>query len=67
MNIIMCILLVDCGDPGRPVNGIVNFSNTTKESIANYSCNEGYTLVGATKRICQSNGSWSDIMPSCQS
>ena len=61
------ISLVDCGDPGQPANGDVNFVTTREEGVANYTCNEGYNLTGVTQRICQSNGSWSGDVPICQS
>ena len=59
--------LVDCGDPGQPANGNVSFVTTREGGMANYTCNEGYNLTGITQRICQSNGSWSGDVPTCQS
>ena len=35
-------------------------------SVANYSCNNGYEIVGPSTRICQANGSWSDTDPLCK-
>ena len=61
------ISLVDCGDPGRPANGNVSFVTTREEGVANYTCNEGYILIGVTQRTCQTNGSWSEDVPACQS
>ena len=34
-------------------------------SIIRYSCNEAYTLYGPEERVCQANGMWSDVSPSC--
>ena len=39
---------------------------TTFGSVANYSCDNGYELVGPSTRMCQANGSWSDTAPSCK-
>ena len=39
---------------------------TTFESVANYSCDNGYELVGPSIRMCQANGSWSDVDPLCK-
>ena len=36
--------------------------NTT----ASYHCVSGYELVGNTHQVCQGDGTWSGITPSCQ-
>jgi len=59
--------LVDCGDPGQPANGSVNFISTREDGVANYTCDEGFILIGVTQRICQANSSWSGDVPTCQS
>ena len=47
-------MLVDCGPPGTPDNGAVTlFNDTLEDSIAVYSCNFGFRLVGDMERICQ--------------
>uniref|UniRef100_A0A6P8IYU7 Sushi, von Willebrand factor type A, EGF and pentraxin domain-containing protein 1-like n=1 Tax=Actinia tenebrosa TaxID=6105 RepID=A0A6P8IYU7_ACTTE len=57
--------IVNCGDPGTPVNG-VRFGNTfTYMSSVFLECNPGYKLVGAIERKCQVNGQWSDTQPTC--
>jgi hypothetical protein len=55
----------DCLAPGTPTNGAVSAATTTYPSTANYSCNTGYTLSGASTRSCQSDGTWSGVVPSC--
>ena len=40
---------------------------TTFGAMANYSCNEGYNLMGPTARVCQPNGNWTEDAPVCQS
>lgn len=32
-----------------------------------YTCDQGYTLVGANERECRSGGQWSHALPFCQS
>lgn len=42
-------------------------SLTTFNSVATYSCDSGFTLNGATMRICQQNETWSADAPTCES
>ena len=37
----------------------------TFESIAEYGCNEGFTLSGNQSRTCQADGTWSGVDPVC--
>ena len=57
---------VDCGDLRTVVNGIVESVATTFGSVANYSCDNGYELIGPSARICQADGSWSDRDSQCK-
>ena len=61
------LLVVDCFTLTNPRNGQVSLDMTTFGAVANYSCNEGYILMGPTARTCQSNGNWTDDAPVCQS
>ena len=56
-----------CGFLPDPVNGMVTISGPTFGSIATYTCNTGYILIGDTERVCQGNGVWSGSEPVCQS
>ena len=59
--------VVDCGSLEDPDNGQVDFSNTTFESTANYTCNMGYRLSnGNTSRTCEATEEWSGDPPSCE-
>ena len=58
---------MDCGSLSDPTNGQVNFTTTTEGSVANYTCDTGYDLVGDTTRTCQNDGQWSGSEPTCQS
>ncbi len=60
------LLGVDCGRLRDPRYGDVDFSTTTFESKATYSCNKGFILVGVKTRVCQANGKWSGDMPVCK-
>ena len=70
------ISVVECGDPGTPLNGNTTgtFINTGSEdagrvlsttfgSIVNHMCDEGYRLVGESQRECLSNESWLALLP----
>ena len=63
------LLVVDCFILTNPTNGevILNLNLTTIGAVANYTCNEGYVLMGPTSRICQSTGNWTEDAPLCQS
>ena len=43
----------------------MSVSSTIFTSVANYSCNNGYTLTGDDMRMCFENGLWSDSEPIC--
>ena len=36
------------------------------QSMASYTCNEGYLLMGDEVRACQSSGLWSGQQPTCE-
>ena len=44
---------------------MVDVSETVLDSVANYSCNTGYTLTGDAMRTCQRDGNWSGSIPTC--
>ena len=48
-----------------PENGAVSWTDTTFQSEANYSCNNGYNLVGEANRTCQASGTWSTNASTC--
>ncbi|KAL1421547.1 hypothetical protein MTO96_022986 [Rhipicephalus appendiculatus] len=57
-----------CPAPGPIANGAVDVPSgtITVNTVAQYRCNAGYTLIGASQRFCQSDGSWSGAEPTCQ-
>ena len=59
-------VLVNCGDPGSPLNGQKRGSRYwTGESIR-FHCHPGYRLIGPATRLCLPSGNWSGIQPSCK-
>lgn len=59
---------VDCGQPKQIANGNYQLVNSTTNylSVASYTCNDNYTLVGGNnKLICSANNRWSGKEPQC--
>ena len=51
-----------CGFPGAPAHSIVGFSPEGEigpGTVASYSCDRGFELLGPPRRICQDDGNWS--------
>ncbi|CAI8036469.1 Sushi, von Willebrand factor type A, EGF and pentraxin domain-containing protein 1 [Geodia barretti] len=47
-------------------NAMVGYTNTTMiNSVAIYSCDDGYSLVGDASRTCLETGLWSGTAPTC--
>ena len=63
----MFVLLgINCGDPGSVNNGMVNSNGTYVTSIATFECDDGYDLIGDRQRVCQLDGTWSNMVPECR-
>ena len=58
--------MFDCGmtDITAPVNGQLTVDSTLLDSMASYTCDSGYTLVGDAMRTCTVNG-WNGTNPVC--
>lgn len=57
---------IKCPELQNPVNGLVDYTERTFESIAHYKCNDGYAMTqGEAVRICQGNGKWSGKEVEC--
>ena len=57
---------VDCGVFPNSTNGAVDTSSgTTFMMTATYTCNTGYTLIGANTRTCGGDGQWTPDAPTC--
>jgi len=48
-------------------NGTVEQSGTAVGDIATYRCVKRYILEGNKRRVCQRDGSWTGLDPTCQS
>ena len=57
--------VIDCGSPPHIDDGAFNVTETIFESMAQYGCNEGFTLSGSQSRTCQADGTWSGADPVC--
>ncbi|XP_064382161.1 sushi, von Willebrand factor type A, EGF and pentraxin domain-containing protein 1-like [Halichondria panicea] len=58
---------VRCPKLSAPSYGSVSVSGLQVGSTATYQCNDGFLLVGASTRYCQSSGDWSGKAPTCNS
>uniref|UniRef100_A0AAY4CTR7 CUB and Sushi multiple domains 3a n=1 Tax=Denticeps clupeoides TaxID=299321 RepID=A0AAY4CTR7_9TELE len=58
-------IVVDCGHPGSPPNGVLHGDKFTFGSTVRYSCKGGRQLKGEPSRTCQLNGHWGAPMPFC--
>ncbi|XP_078668410.1 CUB and sushi domain-containing protein 3-like [Branchiostoma floridae x Branchiostoma belcheri] len=56
---------VECRDPGMPLNGIRRGSFFQGGQV-DYSCNDGYAVVGDARIRCQEDGRWSGDAPLCR-
>ena len=54
-----------CPDLSDPSNGVVKVNSQRTDDTAEYSCDEGFELVGDVMRTCMSNSEWSGKAPSC--
>ena len=58
--------ILDCGPLDSPCGASVSMLGTTVGSVATYSCDPGFSLVGDETRTCQSYGYWSGSVPCCE-
>ena len=65
-QVLLCIFIgIDCGSPGTLENGMVTNNGTYVTSVATFNCDFGYELIGDTQRVCQPDGTWSNMVPRC--
>ena len=50
-----------------PRNGKVSVKGRDPGDRADYSCNDGFRLVGVQWRTCQDDGKWTEEAPTCES
>ena len=56
---------MDCGCLPTIGNGSVSVASSSYQSVATYSCNTGYTLMGDKTRTCTASGVWAGTEPAC--
>ena len=49
-----------------PMNGTVTSNGTYVTSVAEFTCDFGFELIGDTQRICQDDGTWTNMVPRCR-
>lgn len=64
----LVLLVISCGDPGVPANGLRYGDDFVVGQNVSYICQPGYTmeLNGSRVRMCTTNGTWSGVMPTCR-
>ena len=66
-SLVHCPIVVQCTEVlSSPMNGNVIIIGTTYLSETDYSCEEGFAVVGPTTRVCQDDGQWSGMEPHCE-
>lgn len=65
-NYLITPVAIDCGLLSDPEYGKVDVTGTTARSVATYSCNKGFKIVGPATRVCLITGEWSRTAPTCQ-
>ena len=56
------MLLVDCGDPHPPINGLIrNYSTTTEGANISFTCEDGFIPDVDIIAICFNNGIWNPL------
>lgn len=58
-------VLIDCGDPGQPANGMTIGNNFTFQAQINISCKTGHRVNGSEVLQCEPTGNWSHPLPTC--
>ena len=48
-----------------PMNGTVTSNGTYVTSVAEFTCDFGFELIGDSQRACQPDGMWSNMIPTC--
>ena len=56
----------ECPELPDPDSGQVHLSGRHFQDQAVYTCDAGYSMVGASKRVCQTSGQWSGRTPECK-
>ncbi len=60
-----CDLPVSCSGATAPANGAVSAASATFGNTVTYSCNVGFTRIGAATATCQASGAFTGPPPTC--
>ena len=65
-SLLIIVTGIECPDLSDPANGAVTVNGQSVGDTADYSCNDGFELVGAMTVTCESDGEWSDDPSVCR-
>ena len=57
---------VACSPPSKPPHSIIDGFDFHFKGVIRYRCKVGYELMGAERRTCQADRTWSDDQPRCK-
>ncbi|XP_076285732.1 hig-anchoring scaffold protein isoform X2 [Lasioglossum baleicum] len=60
------VTTVECPIPESPAKGQALYTSYAYNAIVHYTCDYGYTVVGASTRRCGADRKWTGKMPTCQ-
>ena len=60
----LLFIAVICDILTNPSSGKVDITSDGSLSTATYNCVTGYSLVGVSTRMCQTDGNWDNTIPS---
>lgn len=56
--------VADCGSPTSVTDSTYNLNQDKNGTVATYSCDSGYTMIGSASVSCLSPGNWASL-PVC--
>ena len=59
------LVLIGYEDPGIPKNSARIASTFTFPNTVTYTCNDGFKMLGYSRRHCLTSGPWSGVLPTC--
>lgn len=65
LTFVVFLAAIKCPKLDDIPNGGVQLNGNTLNSIAKYTCSEGYTIEGFQQRRCDEEGTWEGSPPTC--
>ena len=62
---LLLFFVVSCPSLTPPASGSLTVTTAGTTTIATYSCQSGYKLVGTVERVCSDAGMWDSTDPTC--